>query len=291
MKKSLWIMGITAMLSCATAMTALADWQPEGDKYRYQFDTGSYARSQMVDINGVRYAFDENAYMVVGWYKENGKWYYFSQENGGGLHTGWRQVDGVWYYLDPGQNGAMHVSWLDIGSTRYYLRPDGSMATGSFDVDGSVYFAEANGAVRRKTQVTENGITIRYDDDGKEWYKNAENEVNHQGGGDLWLPVLPGEALTRQRETIQEDNRYLIQEQKDELYEEYQEKVAKATYKTRDSKRTKWEEKVKKTLGEKYQVSEQEIAEFIAEVKSNKYDGDDFNNDDEEEETEEYYWD
>ncbi|MCI8517893.1 MAG: hypothetical protein HFG75_13675 [Hungatella sp.] len=291
MKKALLTMGITAMLSCAAAITAMAGWQQEGDKYRYQFDTGSYARSQMVDIEGVRYAFDESAYMVVGWYKENSNWYYFSQENAGGLHTGWRQIDGQWYYLDPGQNGAMRVSWLDIGSSRYYLRPDGSMVTGSFDVDGSVYFAEASGVVRRKTQITENGITIRYDDDGKEWYKNAENEVNHKGGGDLWLPVLPGEALTRQRESIQEDNQYLIQEQKELLYEEYKEKVQKASYKTRENKRIKWEEKVRKTLGEKYYVSEQEIAEFIAEVKSSRYDSDDFYNDDEEEETEEYYWD
>ena len=48
---------------------------------------------------------------------------------------------------------------------------------------------------------------------------------------------------------------------------------------------------MRKTLGEKYYVSEQEIAEFIAEVKSGRYDSDDFYNDDEEEETEEYYWD
>ena len=129
----------------------------------------------------------------------------------------------------------------------------------------------------------ENGITIRYDEDGREWYKNKENEVNNKGGGELWLPVLAGEALSRQRESVQQDNLDLIEGVKEELYEEYVEKVLSASYKSkaRESRRTRWEEKVKRELA-KYAVPEQEITEFISQVKSGYFGSDAYYEEDEE---------
>lgn len=280
---------MAAALSCAMAFTAFAGWGQDENGHYYQFDSGAYARDQIVEIDGVRYAFNSQAYMVNGWYKDISDWYFCAPEMGGAIITGWRQIDGSWYYFNPDRQGAMHMSWLDQGGKRYYFDANGVMVTGSFNVDNSVYFAEANGELRRSTRTEENGITIRYDETGKEWYKNTENVVNHQGGGELWLPLLPGDDLARQREIVQQDNGYLIQEQKELLYEEYKEKVVKAEYSKREKRRVKWEAKAKKTL-EKYYVDLNEITEYISDVITNRYDPDDFYNyDDETDENDDYY--
>ncbi|NBH71190.1 hypothetical protein D3Z51_03915 [Clostridiaceae bacterium] len=283
MKKLLAGFGMAALLSCALAGTALAAWEQDETGYSFRNDSGSYARSQIMEIEGVRYGFNEQAYMVTGWAKFDSNWYYF--EPSGAMALGWKQLDGKWYYLNAEKGGTMQVSWMNLGPKRYYFREDGSMVTGSFDVDGLVYFAEPTGELRRNTYAEENGITIRYDEDGREWYKNKENEVNNKGGGELWLPVLAGEALSRQRESVQQDNMDLIEGVKEELYEEYKEKVLSVSYKSkaRESRRTKWEEKVKRELT-KYAVPEQEIAEFIAQVKSDYFGSDAYYEEDEEDE-------
>lgn len=290
MKKTLAGLGVAAALSCAMAFTAFAGWGQDETGYYYQFDSGAYARDQIVDIEGTRYAFNPQGYMVNGWFKNNTDWYFCAPEQGGAIITGWRQVDGLWYYLNPGRQGAMHTSWLDEGGKRYYLNESGAMVTGSFSVDNAVYFAEASGELRRSTRIEENGITIRYDENGKEWYKNTENVVNHQDGGELWLPLLPGEDLARQRAVVQIDNEYVIQDQKELLYAEYKENVVKGTtYNVREKRRVKWEAKVKKTL-EKYYVSAEEIAEYINDVIHNRYNPKDFyNTDDGTEEDDDYY--
>ncbi len=281
MKKLLAGFGIAAVLSCMTAGSALAAWEQNETGYSYRNDSGSYARSQIMEIEGVRYGFNEQAYMVTGWARFDSNWYYF--EPNGAMALGWKELDGKWYYLDAGKGGAMQVSWLNLGPKRYYFREDGSMVTGSFDVGGLVYFAEPTGELRRNTYAEENGITIRYDEDGREWYRNKENEVSNKGGGELWLPVLAGNALAEQRESVQQGNLDLIEEAKEELYEEYKEKVVTASSKARESRRTRWEEKVKRELA-KYAVEEQEITEFISQVKSGYFGSDAYYEEDDEEE-------
>lgn len=281
MKKLLAGFGVAVVLSCMMAGSALAAWEHNENGYSYRNDSGSYARSQIMEIEGVRYGFNEQAYMVTGWARFDSNWYYF--EPSGAMALGWKELDGKWYYLDAGKGGAMQVSWLNLGPKRYYFREDGSMVTGSFDVAGLVYFAEPTGELRRNTYAEENGITIRYDEDGREWYKNKENEVNNKGGGELWLPVLAGNALAEQRESVQQGNLDLIEEVKEELYEEYKEKVVTASSKARESRRTRWEEKVKRELA-KYAVEEQEILEFISQVKSGYFGSDAYYEEDEEEE-------
>lgn len=271
MKKRMVLLSVAALMTVSMAFPASAgSWDQDEKGYWYVNDSGSYARDQMMVIDGVNYAFDQQAYMVKGWYQQEGNWYYFSPETGAQV-TGWTQIDGKWYYLNPGNSGIMHKSWLNQGGNRYYLDETGAMKTGAFTVGGFYYFAEPNGVLRRNVIDKENGITIRYDDEGKEWYKNEESAINTKNGGDSWLPVLENVALQIQRAEIRESNADFIQDKKDALYEEYQAKVATETRpKSRLTKTTKWEDKVKRQLGE-LSVSEEDIISYIHSVEYSQY--------------------
>lgn len=63
--------------------------------------------------------FDGNGYMVTGWIKDGGLYYYCSPKSDGTqgrMVTGWELVDGAWYYFNPnsdGTRGAMQVNkWI-----------------------------------------------------------------------------------------------------------------------------------------------------------------------------------
>lgn len=270
-KKALLI--ATVALAAMMVFPAYAGWEQDEKGYWYMFDSGSYARSQIVGIDGVNYAFDQQAYMVKGWYNVGADWYYFSPESGAQV-TGWQQVDGTWYYLNPANSGIMQKSWFKQANKLYYFEASGAMKTGAFIVDGYYYFAESDGSLRRNQVETQNGVTIRYDDDGKQWYKNAETTVNSQNGGDGWLPVLEDSALIDQRREVQESNQEYIEEKKDELYENFKEEVSKSTgTKSRQNKIEKWKTKANTQL-KKLALSQQEIDDYIREVVSAEY-GDD----------------
>ena len=50
------------------------------------------------NIDGYWYVFDENSYMVTGWYWSGEEWYYLADN--GQMQTGWFTQDGEEYYLD-----------------------------------------------------------------------------------------------------------------------------------------------------------------------------------------------
>ena len=254
---------------------ASAGWEGSAEtSWQYQFDSGAYARNQVVTLDGINYGFDQNANMVKGWMKQgDGNWYYFSSDTGAQMY-GWQKIGEAWYFLNSGNGGAMQTGMFALGGKRYYFDESGAMKTGSIEYNGYTYFAEADGSLRRNMIQTENNISIRYDDEGKEWYRNTENIVNGKGGGDTWLPLLAGSALEEQRSSVQESNKDVIQQYKDDLYEEYKEKVLKSDYKKRAARREKWESKVQRKLGELY-LSAEEISNYIYEVRNGQYDGSD----------------
>lgn len=282
MKKQFCKAVMTVAFAGAMIFPAFAGWEGSAEtSYQYKFDSGAYARSQIVTLDGVNYGFDQNANMVKGWMKQgDGSWCYFSPETGEQMY-GWQKINETWYYLNSAKGGATQTGMLALGGKRYYFDESGAMKTGSFEYNGYTYFAEADGNLRRNMIQTENGISIRYDDEGKEWYRNAENIVNGKGGGDTWLPLLAGSALDEQRSSVQESNQDIIREYKDDLYEEYKEKVLKVKYTKRAESLKKWVDKVQRKLGELY-LSEEEISDYIYEVKNAQYDSnDDYRNYDE----------
>ncbi len=55
------------------------------------------------------YYFDKNGYVVTGWLKWNGCYFYLNPISDrwiGRMETGWQKIDGKWHYLEPvsGQN-------------------------------------------------------------------------------------------------------------------------------------------------------------------------------------------
>lgn len=263
---------VTAVLAVGMAFSASAGWEGSANNnWKYIFDDGTYAKSQVITLNGKNYGFDQNANMVKGWLQRgDGSWNYFSPETGEQLY-GWQQVNGVWYYLNPGKSGNIETGMMTLGSKKYFFDENGAMKTGSIEYNGYTYFADADGAIRCNMTKTENGISIRYDEEGREWYRNAENIVNGIGGGDTWLLLLPGTKLDDQRSIIQESNKNVVQQYKIKLYEDYKENVKTADYKKRSALKTKWEKKAQSELEAMY-LSADEIKDFITRVKNGTFD-------------------
>ena len=83
MRKRNLILTAAAVMTIASASTALAGWQQGGDgRYWYTYEDGSYARNGIKTIDGYEYAFDNDGYMQIGWQYINFKWYYFEPSTG-----------------------------------------------------------------------------------------------------------------------------------------------------------------------------------------------------------------
>lgn len=269
MKKKIVLFAATLLLASTTLISYAAEWGQDDTGYWYIFDSGAYARDQVVSIDGENYGFNQQAYMVKGWSYFNQNWYYFSPESGAQMY-GWQTIDGNWYYLNPGNQGGMQTSWLTLGAKKYYFGDDGIMRIGSFSVNGYRYFAETDGSIRRNTTIKEGDKEIRYDENGQQWYRNEESKVQ----GSEWLPVLESDDLARQREQVRMENEDLITDKKDELYEEFKERVATAPSSARRSSRIEtWKAKVNRQLSG-MSVSQTEIDSYIALVLAATY-GDD----------------
>lgn len=98
-------------------------WVQSGDKWWYRHSDGGYTTSN--------------------WEFINGQWYYF--DAAGWMMTGWIFVGSDYYYMDA--SGAMHKGWLEEGGNDYYLNPtgnsygpEGAMATGYREIDGTWYY-------------------------------------------------------------------------------------------------------------------------------------------------------
>ena len=140
----------------------------------------------------------------VGWYGNNGKWYYYYQDgtlprnctkeingfiyhfdNNGAMTTGWYQENGKTYYFDPsigymvknrwesnngkwyylGSDGAALKGWQTLEGKRYYLGADGAMVTGWKQINGSWYYFNAGGVMQTKWQEID-GLWYYFNDDG-----------------------------------------------------------------------------------------------------------------------------
>lgn len=108
--------------------------------FRYVEDDTAVSGAQFKQINGNWYMILPNGSKVTGWYKDNGKFYYFDKSTGI-MQSGWLNDNGKWFYLDG--YGAMVTGWLKYGKAWYYLRPNGVMA---FDTKIDGYYLKSDGA-------------------------------------------------------------------------------------------------------------------------------------------------
>lgn len=100
-----------------------AGWKKDSTGKWFSYGDGTYPKKCWMNFNGNRYRFDKRGYVVTGWSKIGGKWYYFS---GGGImqKSKWiKSKSGTdYYYLTS--TGAMAVNaWVDSG--KYYVDGDG----------------------------------------------------------------------------------------------------------------------------------------------------------------------
>jgi putative cell wall binding repeat-containing protein len=64
------------------AEQSVGTWTKDEKGYRFIDNKGYVARSSWKKINGEWYFFDNNAYMVTGWYLVNNAWYYMDAQSG-----------------------------------------------------------------------------------------------------------------------------------------------------------------------------------------------------------------
>lgn len=275
MKKKAALFIVTAALTMLVSMPSFAaSWQSDANGWWYVTDGGYYLKNQIATIDGVDYMFGPDGYMVTGWGQSAGKWYYFNPEAGGAKATGWIQDGGKWYYLDPQSGEMKSSSFLKKGGNIYYLDGSGAMATGTFVVDGYYYFAEPDGRLRRNTREEENGIIIRYDSEGREWYQNATTNADKEAGGTAWQRVAEGKRLEDDFADAKRRVDDYVEEVEYEFYDDYKELYATSKSTTQRRERIdSWEKKVNKKLTE-LNVSQDEIKEYIGLVEEGCWDGD-----------------
>lgn len=114
-------------------------------KWWFKYEDGTYAVGVLWIETGDSYEpyyFDRSGWMVTGWYREAGKWFY--SKSSGVLARGWQKVQGKWYYLNPA-DGAMQTGWQEIGGKWYRLNSSGAMQTGWQKIGGEWYYLNGSG--------------------------------------------------------------------------------------------------------------------------------------------------
>ena len=108
----------------------------------YRYKDGSWPANCFADLRwsqGIStFYFNERGYMVTGWQKIEGKWYFFDEKSGA-MKKGWIFWNGSWFYLNP-DTGVMHTGWIEYKQKRCYLEPSGRALRNCVRViDGKTY--------------------------------------------------------------------------------------------------------------------------------------------------------
>ena len=132
-----------------------SQWVHHAEGWRYESPNGTWLKDGVFEVGGVRYAFNAEGFVPVGWYRAPDGTWYASTENGvrtgwyrdgswyllsdsGAMVTGWQVSGDTWYYADA--SGAMHTGWVSDGGTWYYLGSSGAMATGWLQQGAKWYY-------------------------------------------------------------------------------------------------------------------------------------------------------
>lgn len=281
MKKHTAILITAAALSALCASTALAaGWGQDEKGYWYQNPTGSYARGGFSTIDGVKYAFNAEAYMVTGWQQQEGKWYYFDTESGA-QSLGWKQIEGKWYYFDEAKGGEMITGWRTEGSKTYYFDTTGAMIQnnifctcppGGFG-DGYMYQASADGSIIKNK--VDDANKVIYDENGRVKMKDSLSVASGVASGDQFYQYVmcshyQAESVHSQKENV----RSAIGEHLERYAEKYDEDVRNAKSSKYAARYEEWKTKLLKGL-EQYidgTIYESDFASYIDAVVKDEFD-------------------
>lgn len=146
-------------------------WSRKNGQWYYYNGEGNPVTGWL-NLNNKWYFMDGNGVMLTGWQNVgNGRWCYFTPNNGdmlantwvhsgsdwyhvdgnGYMQTGWLPTTGnLWYYMDPG-SGKMTTGWVRAGNDWYLMGTDGIMLTGWQSRNGRWYFMDTSGNGRMLT--------------------------------------------------------------------------------------------------------------------------------------------
>ena len=112
-----------------------AQWARDAKGWRFQNADGTYVTNRWIELSwkekSAWYRFNEQGYMMTGWFKDaDNNWYFMNDRadgTQGSMVTGWRQIAGKWYYFRVTAGG-----------------PKGSLVVNATTPDG--YKVDGNGA-------------------------------------------------------------------------------------------------------------------------------------------------
>ena len=151
------------MLVISISPIYAGNWKKDNKGWWYQENDGTYPKDDYKYVNEQWYYFDQEGYMVIGWYQIDGYWHYF-QADGSELDMltdtwiGDSYVDasGIWV---KGKVKEV-VGWNKSGNRWWYKFEDGSFAkSGWFNIDDTSYLFDDAGYMLTGWQ--------KYEDD---WY-------------------------------------------------------------------------------------------------------------------------
>lgn len=87
-------------------------WRKSGERWWYAYSGGGYPKAELKEIDGHKYYFDADGWMVTGWAKTDGAWRYFDKTKG---HT---------------EGQMLRSTVINDGTGFYALGADGAMLTG-----------------------------------------------------------------------------------------------------------------------------------------------------------------
>lgn len=135
------------------------------------FQPQSYAEGFTADG---RYQNADGSY-AEGWKQIGADWFYFS--NGGyPVKNDWVNEGGKWYYLTS--NGHMQTGWETIKGKKYYFYESGEMASGWLKLGGDYYYLGTDGAMQKRTWISEDDCDYYLGSDGK-MYRNICATIDH----------------------------------------------------------------------------------------------------------------
>lgn len=113
----------------------VAQWAQDAKGWRFQNADGTYVTNRWIELSwnekSAWYRFNEQGYMMTGWFKDaDNNWYFMNDRadgTQGSMVTGWRQIAGKWYYFRVTAGG-----------------PKGSLVVNATTPDG--YKVDGNGA-------------------------------------------------------------------------------------------------------------------------------------------------
>lgn len=96
-------------------------------KWWYKLDNGKWAENEWKKIQGKRYRFDADGWMITGWFQdEKGEWYYLYSS--GAMASGWIK-DTQWFYLKPDSGVMAKNEVIVINGEKYSFADNGHMET------------------------------------------------------------------------------------------------------------------------------------------------------------------